>query len=88
MFAIYRKNVGGRIHDRFFKDYQKARAAMKQDVDDIVAWAKEKLNYDVQVETIDRMNEDKGFWEYEMRWTNMEGERVSHAIIDGFFEDD
>ena len=88
MFAIYRKNVGGRIHDRFFKDYQKARAAMKQDVDEIVVWAKEKLNYDVQVETIDRMNEDKGFWEYEMRWTNMEGERVSHAIIDGYFEDD
>lgn len=87
MFAIYRKNVGGRIHDRYFKDYDKAKAELKREVDGVVAWAKEVLNYDIKVETIDRMNVEKGFYEYEMRWTNMEGEAVSHAIVDGYFED-
>lgn len=87
MFAIYRKNVGGRIHDRYFKDYDKAKAELKRDVDAVVAWAKEHLNYDIKVETIDRMNVEKGFYEYEVRWTNMEGEAVSHAIVDGYFED-
>ena len=38
-------------------------------------------------ERIDRMNEDKGFWEYEVRMTTSEGEQVSLAIIDGYFED-
>ena len=87
MFAIYRKTVGGRVHDRYFKDHDKAKAELNREVDAVVAWAKEQMDYDLKVETIDRMNVEKGFYEYEMRWTNMMGETVSHAIVDGYFED-
>lgn len=33
MFAIYRKNVGGRVHDRYFKNYDKAKVELKADVE-------------------------------------------------------
>ena len=82
MFAIYRKNVGGRILDRFFRDYDNARAELKRDVERMRDVCGGKVT-----ERIDRMNEDKGFWEYEVRMTTDEGEQVSLSIIDGYFED-
>ena len=36
---------------------------------------------------IDRMNRDKGFYEYEVRMTLENGETATHAIVDGYFED-
>lgn len=82
MFAIYRKNVGGRIHDRYFKDYDKAKVELKADVERM------RDICDGQVtERIDRMNEDKGFYEYEVRMTLDNGETASLAIVDGIFED-
>ncbi len=81
MFAIYRKNVGGRIHDRYFKDYDKAKAEILADVE-------RAKSYGVtEWETIDRMNTDKGFYEYEWRTKNFAGEDVVLAIVDGYFED-
>lgn len=82
MFAIYRKNVGGRILDRYFRDYDNARTKLKRDVERMRDVCGGKVT-----ERIDRMNEDKGFWEYEVRMTTSEGEQVSLAIIDGYFED-
>ena len=82
MFAIYRKNVGGRIFDRYFMDYDNARTELKRDVD-VCAKFGGKVT-----ERIDRMNEDKGFWEYEVRMTTCEGEQASFAIVDGYFEDE
>ncbi|MBP3212626.1 MAG: hypothetical protein J6M41_08710 [Prevotella sp.] len=82
MFAIYRKNVGGRILDRYFRDYDNARTELKRDVERMRDVCGGKVT-----ERIDRMNEDKGFWEYEVRMTTSEGEQVSLAIIDGYFED-
>ena len=82
MFAIYRKNVGGRIHDRYFKDYDKAKTELKQDVERMRDVCGGKVT-----ERIDRMNEDKGFWEYEVRMTLNNGEKCTLAVIDGYFED-
>lgn len=82
MFAIYRKNVGGRIHDRYFKDYDKAKAELNSDVDRMRDVCGGKVT-----ERIDRMNRDKGFYEYEVRMTTGDGEQASFAIIDGYFED-
>lgn len=86
MFAIYRRNVGGRIHDRYFKEYYNARNAIAEDVKRTKELF-EECGLDVKFETIDRMNAAKGFWEYEVRFTNMQGERVSLAIVDGHYED-
>jgi len=83
MFAIYRKNVGGRVHDRYFKDYDKAKAELKRDVERMRDVCGGKVT-----DCIDRMNEDKGFWEYEVRMTTSDGEQASLAIIDGYFEDE
>ena len=86
MFAIYRKNVGGRIHDRYFKDYDKAKAELKRDVESM------RDVCDGQVtERIDRMNVEKGFYEYEVRMRVNTGtivEQASLAIVDGYFEDE
>lgn len=82
MFAIYRKNVGGRIHDRYFKNYDKAKAELNSDVERMRDVCQGKVT-----ERIDRMNTAKGFYEYEVRMTTGEGEQASFAILDGHFED-
>ena len=78
MFAIYRKNVGGRITDRYFKNYDKAKEELKADVERMRDICHAKIT-----ERIDRMNEDKGFYEYEVRMRVNTG-----AIVDGYFEDE
>jgi len=86
MFAIYRKNVGGRVHDRYFKDYESAKRELKTDVERMRDVCDGKV-----VERIDRMNEDKGFYEYEVRMRVNTGtivEQASLAIVDGYFEDE
>lgn len=83
MFAIYRKNVGGRITDRYFKNYDKAKVELKADVERMRDTCHAKIT-----ERIDRMNVDKGFYEYEVRMTLANGETASLAILDGYFEDE
>lgn len=82
MFAIYRKNVGGRGVDRYFKDYAAARRELHADVQRMRENCGGKVT-----ERIDRMNVEKGFYEYEVRMTTGEGEAASFAIVDGYFED-
>lgn len=82
MFAIYRKNVGGRVHDRYFKNYDKAKEELKADVERMRDICKGKVT-----ERIDRMNREKGFYEYEVRMTLENGETASLSIVDGNFED-
>lgn len=83
MFTIYRKDVGGRIHDRYFKNYDAAKRELEADVERMRDICGDKVT-----ERIDRMNEDKGFYEYEVRMTLANGEKAVHAIIDGYFEDE
>ena len=81
MFAIYRKDVGGRVVDRYFKDYNAAKTELKHDVERM-----RDLGSKV-TERIDRFNSAKGFYEYEVRMLTAEGEKCSQAIVDGYFED-
>lgn len=83
MFAIYRKEVGGRKHDRYFKSYSSAKRELEADVARMSEVCGGKV-----VERIDRMNTAKGFSEYEVRMQLPDGEKASHAIIDGYFEDE
>lgn len=83
MFAIFRKTVGGRVHDRYFKNYDKAKAELKQDVERLRDTCHGKVT-----KRIDRMNEDKGFYEYEVRMTVDTGETATLSIVDGYFEDE
>lgn len=87
MFAIYRKivrsDIGGRVHDCYFMDYDKAKAELKRDEERMRDVCGGKVT-----ERIDRMNEDKGFYVYEVRMTLNNGETCSLAIVDGHFEDE
>ena len=83
MFSIYRKNVGGRVHDRYFKNWDKANEELLADVERMRDVCGGKVT-----ESTERVNVDKGFHEYEVRMTLEDGETVSHAIIDGYFEDE
>ena len=83
MFTIYRKNVCGRVHDRYFKNYDKAKAKLKQDVQRM-----RDICHAEVTERIDRMNVEKGFYEYEVRMALPDGETASLAIVDGYFEDE
>lgn len=83
MFAIYRKRVGGRGDDRYFMSYEKARTEIKADVERMRDICGAKVT-----ERIDRMNVEKGFWEYEVRMALPDGETASLAIVDGYFEDE
>ena len=83
MFAIYRKRVGGRGDDRYFKNYDKAKEELKADVQRM-----RDICHAEVTERIDRMNADKGFYEYEVRMALPNGETASLAIVDGYFEDE
>ena len=82
MFTILRKNFAGRIYDRYFRNCDKARKVMDEDVDVCV----EVLDGDV-TRTIDRMNEDNGFYMYEKSAKFANGETCTWALIDARFED-
>lgn len=82
MFAIYRKEVGGRRSDRYFKEYNKAKAEIAANVERM-----REVCGGVVTETIDCFNADKCLWVYEVRMRLANGETATHAIIDGFFED-
>lgn len=87
MFAIYRKNVGGRIHDRYFKSYEKAKEELLRDEERMCKLFAGEVTMRKRV---DRMNQDKGFYEFEVRMTVNTGticEQASLAIVDGYFED-
>lgn len=83
MFAIFRKTVGGRVHDRYFKNYAAARRELHADVQRLRDTCHGKVT-----KRIDRMNEDKGFYEYEVRMTVDTGETATLSIVDGYFEDE
>ena len=82
MFTILRKNFAGRVFDRYFCDWDKARKVMDEDVDICV----EVLDGDI-TRTIDRMNVDKGFYMYEKSAKFANGETCTWALIDAYFED-
>lgn len=82
MFAIYTKNVGGRVNDRYFISHENAKRELLKDVEDL----KNDCGGAI-LRKIDRMNTSKGFYEFEYRMVLENGERATLAIIDGYFED-
>lgn len=90
MFTILLKRVQskrfGKIEsNRYFKNWDNAKAVMDEEVD---SW----INEGAKVTTnIDRMNIEKGFYEYEKILKPRENEpitEVSYALIDGYFQDE
>jgi hypothetical protein len=82
MFTILIKRVGNRRFDRYYKSWENAKNAMdNEEVEDF-------LNHGYKVKNkIDRMNKEKGFYEYEVTLTKENEEEVRLALVDGFFMD-
>ncbi len=83
MFTILVKRVGNRRFDRYYKNWENAEKAMEyEEVADF-------LNSGYMIKNrIDRMNNEKGFYEYEVTLTKENEEEVSLALIDGYFMDE
>ena len=83
MFTILYKDFAGRKGNRYFRKWDKAKAEMDKDVKDCC----DHLGGHV-IETIDRMNVAKGWYEYETKAKFPNGEVCTWALIDGYFEDE
>lgn len=83
MFTILIKRVGNRRFDRYYKNWENAQNAMEyEEVADFL-----NSGYIIK-NRIDRMNNEKGFYEYEVTLTKENEEEVSLALIDGYFMDE
>jgi len=81
-FVIYRKSVGGRVYDQYFRTWDNARAAMEKDVTDCTRDGFARID-----RRFDRFDASKGFYVYEAHGTTCENEPVIWALLDGYFQD-
>jgi len=81
MFTIYCKTVGGRRCDRYFKDWDHAKAAMIEERDNLIASGWEVTRKD------DFFNREKGFYVFEVQGKTPHGEDFVLSLVDGYFED-
>lgn len=82
-FYILRKNFNGRIADRYFQSWEKAKEEMNEDINSCV----EHLDGKVR-EARDHFNADKGIHIYQKTaYFDEVNEWCTWAILDGYFED-
>ena len=82
MFAIFRKVIKGRQIDRYFKYWDNAREAMEKDIEQMSKMGLAQVN-----KRINKMNEDKGFYEYDAEGITATGNKITWCIIELCFED-
>lgn len=79
------KRYGRNNHNRYFKDWANAQKEMDKQVETLV---KDGARI---VRTLDRMNVDKGFYEYQkdLQFKEENGEvyEMSLSVYDAYFED-
>jgi len=81
MFTIYSKNVGGRIFDRYFHLWKNAEKLLLEELEGL-----KKSGWKVTRKT-DKMNLEKGFWEYQYDLLTPNGEDATLSLLDGYFAD-
>ena len=85
MFTILLKKVNGNAYQRYFKSFDSAKKVMDEEVSRWISEGAEPLM------KIDRMNIEKGFYEYEANLKLIEDGKtynVSFALLDGYFQDE
>lgn len=83
MFTVLRKNFGGRVHDRYFSDYENAKKALFEDVERTIKGEDCKM-----LNRIDQMNISKGFYNFEVcYWFYSCNEACLWSLIESCFED-
>lgn len=81
MIYIYRKNVGGRKSDRYFREWDHAKNALLNELEDL-------KSHDWEIKyTSDFLNGSKGSYEYCFGGVTHRGEKFTLSIIESYFED-
>lgn len=81
MICIYRKKVGGRKSDRYFREWDHAKNALLNELEDL------KSHGWVIKHASDFMNGSKGSYEYGFSGVTGWGEKFTLSIIESYFED-
>ena len=81
MFTIYRKDVGGRIFDRYFKSWDNAKALLEEEEKSLVEKGWEEINH------VSYFNSCKGFYVFYYVLKTPEGEKATLTLIDAEFAD-
>ena len=81
MFTIYRKDVGGRIFDRYFKSWDNAKALLEEEEKSLVEKEWEEINH------VSYFNSCKGFYVFYYVLKTPEGEKATLTLIDAEFAD-
>ena len=81
MFTIYRKDVGGRIFDRYFKSWDNAKALLEEEEKSLVEKGWEEISH------VSYFNSCKGFYVFYYVLKTPEGEKTTLSLIDGEFSD-
>ncbi len=81
MFTIYTKNVGGRVFDRYYREWNNARNALLKELEELKAegWTVESSS--------DYFKSDKGIYIYGYKCRTPEGEQFSLFLHEGYFRD-
>lgn len=83
MFTILVKDFAGRKWNRYFCDWNNAKAAMEQNIKDTC----ESLNGVVHTSK-EFMDEDKGFYVCYTTAGFPNGENCTWSLVEGYFEDE
>lgn len=85
MFYTFEKTVDGRRMDRYFQNFDAAKKAMQEDIEDSKRYGWKVLK------KYDYFNAEKGIYVYAAEGTAKDGEgrevRVTWAVIELYFED-
>lgn len=81
MFTIYRKTVGDRVFDRYYREWKNAQKELEKEFD----WFLE--NGASAVTQYDDFNTLKGLWVFEKAFISGNGEPVTLSLIGGYFTD-
>ncbi len=81
MFTIYRKDVDGRIFDRYFQNWENGKTLLIEEKDGMLAngWIEENHK--------DYFNSSKGFYVFYYELRSPDGEKATLSLIDGEFAD-
>lgn len=81
MFTTYRKNVGGRVFDRYFKSWDNAKALLEEEEKSLEERGWERISH------VSYFNSAKGFYVFYYTLKTPEGEKATLTLIDTEFSD-
>lgn len=81
MFTIYRKDVGGRVFDRYFRSWEEAKKVLLEELQTAIEHGWKETGSE------NRFHADKGFYIYFHELFTDHDEIAILSLIDGYFQD-